>query len=217
MLLALVLALAASPPTPSSGGAPSTGRLVGVVRTAGDPGLLVVAVEERLPPRIGARRHHEIAQFKKKFTPNALVVEVGDVVKFPNRDKVFHNVFSPADSGGFDLGMHGPESTDELELNVPGEVILYCNIHADMQAHVLVVPSPKYVVVGKDGWYELDGLTPGRLKVLVWSNQLEPIEQRVTVVAGADTTANFHLAVPRSATTHLKKDGSTYDGPRYFR
>lgn len=214
MLLALVLSLATAPPQTSPEA--STGRIVGVVRAVEDPGLVVVALAEERPRRIGARRFHEIAQFKKKFTPSALVVEVGDVVHFPNKDKTFHNVFSPQDSGGFDLGMHGPGAANEVELTVPGEVVLYCNVHEDMQAHVLVVPSPQYVIVGEDGRFELEGLAPGRAKILVWSNRLEPLEQRVTIPPGGVAAADFHLTVVRGK-THTKKDGSPYDGPRYFR
>ena len=42
----------------------------------------------------------------KSFEPHVLVVPVGSVVEFPNRDPFFHNVFSLFDGKRFDLGLY---------------------------------------------------------------------------------------------------------------
>ena len=47
------------------------------------------------------------------FSPRVLAVRVGTTSKFPNNDRVFHNVFSFHDGKKFDLGLYpvGPSST----------------------------------------------------------------------------------------------------------
>src|SRR5690348_9786250 len=47
-----------------------------------------------------------LTQKDKQFHPHVLVVPVGAVVQFPNRDPVFHNVFSYFEGKRFDLGLY---------------------------------------------------------------------------------------------------------------
>lgn len=41
-----------------------------------------------------------------QFLPQVLAVRVGTTVRFPNEDRVFHNVFSFRDGKKFDLGLY---------------------------------------------------------------------------------------------------------------
>ncbi len=47
----------------------------------------------------------QLVQHNKTFEPHILVVRVGTVVQFPNRDPFFHNIFSLYDGKRFDLGI----------------------------------------------------------------------------------------------------------------
>ena len=47
-----------------------------------------------------------LVQYNKTFEPHVLVVPVGAVVAFPNRDPFFHNVFSLFEGKRFDLGLY---------------------------------------------------------------------------------------------------------------
>src|ERR1700731_358233 len=52
-----------------------------------------------------------LVQKNKSFEPHVLVVPVGSVVEFPNRDPFFHNVFSLFEGKRFDLGLYEAGST----------------------------------------------------------------------------------------------------------
>ena len=46
----------------------------------------------------------EISQKNERFVPDILPVVAGQRVRFPNRDKIYHNVFSISPLATFDLG-----------------------------------------------------------------------------------------------------------------
>ena len=57
---------------------------------------------------LGRRRRAgpQLIQRNKTFQPHVLVVEVGTLIQFPNKDPFFHNVFSLYDGKRFDLGLY---------------------------------------------------------------------------------------------------------------
>ena len=67
-------------------------------------------------------------------------------------DNIYHNVFSMSANNAFDLGLYNsggePKSHTFTE---PGPVDVYCNIHPQMAASVLVVPNKHFAKVKADG------------------------------------------------------------------
>jgi len=55
------------------------------------------------PPALRTRL--QMIQRFKRFEPHILVVTPGTAIDFPNRDPIFHNVFSPYYGPPFDLGL----------------------------------------------------------------------------------------------------------------
>src|SRR5438270_1076284 len=51
-------------------------------------------------------RRNEMAQSDERFTPHVLPVVAGAQVDFPNRDDIYHNVFSLSRTRTFDLGRY---------------------------------------------------------------------------------------------------------------
>ncbi len=99
------------------------------------------------PERAERYRHGSIAQRDERFVPHVLPVLRGAVVQFPNEDNVYHNVFSlsseAAPNGkGFDLGRYPKGSSKAWTFDTPGTVLVFCHIHQDMSAVVLVRPNP---------------------------------------------------------------------------
>lgn len=62
------------------------------------------------------RPHYRMMQHNKMFEPRLLVVPVGSIVEFRNRDPWLHDAFSLCDSKRFDLGSHraGVEENSEI-------------------------------------------------------------------------------------------------------
>ncbi len=114
-----------------------------------------------------------------------LGVPVGAVVAFPNDDDIFHNVFSLSPGHAFDLGLYRAGASKSRTFASPGVVRVFCNIHPQMTALVVVVPTPWIAAAGADGACRLD-LPPGRYTVTALSERAAPVTIDVTV-AGATT------------------------------
>jgi plastocyanin len=151
----------------------------------------------------------EIKQKDKQFWPQVAVVLRGTNVVFPNFDSIYHNVFSTSGRNSFDLGAYrAGETPRAVVLNTPGVVDVYCNIHARMSAAILVVPSPVYTKVSSDGSFRLENVPVGSRKIVAWSPNAKPGQQRIDVTAEGGQ-ASFTLETLPSA-NHANKLGQPY-------
>ncbi|MBA3454893.1 MAG: hypothetical protein H0T42_17525 [Deltaproteobacteria bacterium] len=151
-----------------------------------------------------------IAQKGRRFVPDLLAITVGDKVAFPNGDPFLHNVFSQSTARKFDLGSFKKGETKQKEFPTPGVIDVYCNIHPEMAATILVLPNRRHTRTRPDGTFTLDGVPPGTWTVFAYTRRAtRPVSAKVTVTTGADTTIN--LALSRGAEPeHLNKYGEKY-------
>lgn len=151
-----------------------------------------------------------IAQRNRTFVPDLVAVTAGDRVSFPNDDKVLHNVFSQTGTQKFDLGSFKKGSTKLRTFRDVGAIDVYCNIHPEMAATILVLPNRRHSRRNADGTYRIDGVPAGSWTVLAYVRRAaKPATARVTVVAGEDTTVDFAL-VRGAELPHLNKYGEKY-------
>lgn len=80
-------------------------------------------------------------QLDKRFDPRLMIVRAGDVVRILNSDPVYHNVFSLSKAKRFDVGRRSPDEFQDVQFNEPGHVDVFCDIHSDMHAVIVVVPK----------------------------------------------------------------------------
>src|ERR1700726_3866509 len=92
-----------------------------------------------------------LTQHNKSFEPHLLVVPVGAMVQFPNRDPFFHNVFSLFEGKRFDLGLYEAGTTRNVSFDRPGISFIFCNIHAEMSAIVIALDTPYYGISNRKG------------------------------------------------------------------
>jgi plastocyanin len=116
----------------------------------------------------------QIVQKNKSFQPHLLVVRVGSVVDFPNRDPFFHNVFSLFDGKRFDLGLYEAGATNSVHFDHAGVSYLFCNIHPEMSAVVVAVDTPYYTVSDKSGIANIGNVPDGRYELHVWYERSAP-------------------------------------------
>jgi plastocyanin len=133
-------------------------------------------------------------QKKLTFIPHVLPVLKGTTVDFLNSDSVGHNVYWPSISGNKKLahnlgtwpqGVKKSYTFDEL-----GAAPLLCNVHPEMSAYVVVVPTPYFAVTNAQGEYTIKDVPSGKYTLKVWSEQGKPVEQPVEV-SGAASTVNL--------------------------
>jgi len=214
------LALAAAPP--SRAAAEPSGRVVGVVKVteadgkpAGAADVVVYVVGFTEPP---SERVATIAQKGRRFVPDLVAITVNERVAFPNFDPFLHNVFSQSGARKFDLGSFKRGETKERQFPEPGAVDVYCNIHPEMAATILVLPNRRHTLVRADGRFELDGVPPGDWTLFAYARRAtRPVSAKISVRPGAETVVE--LALVRGAEpAHLNKYGEKYrDGGAVYR
>jgi plastocyanin len=171
---------------------------------------VVVYLEGVPEPARGAGPTPKMIQRNLAFLPELVVVRRGDSVEFPNEDKVFHNVFSVSEGAKFDLGLYKSGSSKIVTFRAPGVIDVYCNIHPEMVAKILVVDTGHYAVTGKDGSFRIGGVPPGKYGIVAWQVHGEPRRGTVTVTAGGTSQVSFDLEEVEASRRHLRKDNTPY-------
>jgi len=160
-----------------------------------------------------------IAQRDRKFVPDLVAVTAGQSVSFPNRDPLLHNVFSPTEERSFDLGSFDKGESRTRGFPRPGVIEIYCNIHPEMSATVVVVPNRKFAIAKPSGEFEIADVPVGTWTVFAYSRRAtKPSKGTVTVTANGTATLALQLdEVKRDFTQHVNKYGEQYrdDGTIY--
>jgi plastocyanin len=181
----------------------------GTVEPAGDA---VVWIEGALTgaPLVKGK----VAQRHKTFEPHVEVLRVGSTVAFPNLDRIYHNVFSLSEIAPFDLGLYRNGASRSLVFPRPGVVRIYCNIHPDMAAFLVVVNSDAFGKTGVDGSVELHEVPVGTWPVSAWHEKGGEGQAHVTVEAGRTTGLDLRLDASRwRPLEHKNKYGKDYPPP----
>lgn len=135
----------------------------------------------------------EVAQANRQFDPQVRVVTVGTAVLFPNHDTVRHQVYSFSDTKKFELKLYAGTTAAPVVFDKPGIAVLGCNIHDNMVAWIIVVPTPYFGRSDPDGKVSLDNLPPGNYRLRTWHTRLPvgtpALDQALTVPATGTTVA----------------------------
>jgi len=135
--------------------------------------------------------HVAIDQRKMNFNPHLTVVVQGTTVDFVNSDAVGHNVYWPSIGGNkklaHNLGTWPKGEKKSFQFTDLGSATLLCNVHPEMSAFLVVVPTPYFAVTDSDGAYEIKDVPPGTYTLRTWSEDGKVTTQPVTVAAGTAT------------------------------
>ena len=153
----------------------------------------------------------EMVTKRKAFTPRVLVVPKGSRVRFPNQDPILHNVFSVSSPNQFDLGLYRQGPGKEKRFEEPGLVRVFCNVHHEMVAYVLVLGTPYYVSPDAQGEFALTGLPRGAGKLTVWHEQADPwtVDVEVPAKTAGPVMARVEIVRPLIP-AHLNQLGQSY-------
>ncbi|HEY6293651.1 MAG TPA: carboxypeptidase regulatory-like domain-containing protein [Terriglobia bacterium] len=121
------------------------------------------------------------------------MVPVGSTVSFPNADHIFHNVFSLSKVMLFDLDYYPAGQTRLVTFKRPGVVQVYCHLHADMGAAILVVPTDRWTRPRPDGSFSLTGVPAGSYELVAWHRAAGFFRKRITLRAGEPTAVDLTI------------------------
>lgn len=168
----------------------------------------------KTPPRT-----QQLVQHHKSFSPHLLIVQVGSSVQFPNHDPFFHNVFSLFDGKRFDLGLYEAGTTRTLVFDRAGICYIFCNIHAEMSAVILVLDTPYFAVSDSKGEIEIRDVVPGIYELRVWHERgaqetLNGFTRRITIGAPPFSFGVLRINEQTSSLlAHKNKYGQDYEPP----
>jgi len=156
-----------------------------------------------------------LLQKNKRFTPHVLAVTPGTAVEFPNQDPFFHDVFSIYHGKPFDLGLYESGEVRKVLFTRPGVSYIFCNIHPEMSAVVVVVNTPYFTITGGDGRFSIPRVPPGHYRLEVWhelaeSAELESLARTLQIVPGDNAQTPLELHSSDATREHLNKYGEEY-------
>ncbi len=184
-------------------------------RRAGDLSDVVVFVEGvRARPRPA---RVTMTMKGKTFVPRVVVVPVGGAVDFPNEDPIFHNVFSVSGDNRFDLDLYKRPKSGSWTFQHPGVVRVYCNIHPQMSAVVVVRDNPYFAKAAQDGAFSIADVPAGRYTLKAWNERAAEVGREIVVPAQGDVEAALTLdASAFKRVAHKNKFGKDYAGDEKY-
>ena len=153
----------------------------------------------------------------KELSPRAMAVPVGAKVVFPNYDPIFHNLFSVSAPNDFDLGLYKGGASKSHSFTKPGIVRVFCNVHPQMSATIVVVNSPYLTNANKSGNFDLGEIPDGTYMLRAYTEEGQT-EQKIQV---STTPLNVKLSIDGRNFKKLKhknkfgKDYSTDENEKY--
>ena len=115
------------------------------------------------------------------YVPRIVLVPAGGTVDFLNSDRLLHNIHAtPKDNVSFNR-TQPKNRTISVTFAKPEIIKITCDLHAWMEAWVVVAAHPFYAITGADGQFEFDNLPPGNYRLKVWQERLGMSSANVTV------------------------------------
>lgn len=131
---------------------------------------------EAAPPAV------RLDQRDAKFLPRVLPIMVGAKVEFVNQDRFYHNVFSL--SPKFDTGRKATGVVAEHVFEMAGTVEIFCDIHPQMSATLLVLDTKWFTRSDSTGNFRLEGLPDGRYELRAYHPEHDGITRTIELGDG---------------------------------
>ena len=166
-------------------------------KVSGMKGHSVVYIDAIAGKTFPAPKEHTVMDQKGLlFVPHIMVVQQGATVEFLNSDNVQHNVFWTSVGGdkkaGHNLGTWPKGEKRPFTFDKPGVVPLFCNVHPEMEAYIIVSPTPYFAETDDSGSYKIKDVPDGSYTVIVWHEGAKNQSKPLTVAGGAK--ADFTLS-----------------------
>jgi len=219
--VSIALALTCLGPT-TSGAMANLGRIEGVIRlgiaqrAALPSGAYAARTVTRPVPRPGTTSdvvvfirdlpaggplpvtHTSIVQQDESFEPRVVAITRGSSIDFPNADPFFHNVFSLSSGAAFDLGRYKRGDSRTRVFTHAGLVKVYCHVHSQMSASILVLDNGYFTRPRADGAFTLGDVPAGTFRISAWQERLGETVTSVVVQPGQTSHVEFNLPLDQS-------------------
>ena len=170
----------------------------------------VVVFLDQAPERDLYRTSTTISQADRFFTPRVTAIVKGTTVNFPNDDVIFHNVFSLSKTRPFDLDIYPPGKSKSVTYERSGWAKVYCNIHPDMVAHVIVLDNSYFAITDINGNFTIPNVPDGDYRMRTWHEFAAGQKAEVAISGGVVEDVDFLIREDKRLRAHKDKFGKTY-------
>jgi|SRR5688572_7598805 len=136
-----------------------------------------------------------VTQRDAVFRPHVLPIFAGTTVEWPNKDDIFHNVFSISESNPFDLGLYKDPELKKVQFKNIGRVDVFCSIHSQMSCVILVLQNPFFATPDRSGHFRIPNVPAGTYKLKAWHQRVPPDLKEVVVQETGEIEVEFILSV----------------------
>ncbi len=154
---------------------------------------VVVFIVEAKKNSSASSSRPKMTQNKRTFIPHVLPVLTGSSVDFPNLDKIYHAVYSDSAAKKIELPEYANGDSRTVKFDKEGIVELFCGIHTNMNAYILVLQNPFFSTADASHKYVIKNIPPGKYILRAWHPRLEAKDQEVTVPASGTLTVDVKL------------------------
>ena len=132
------------------------------------------------------------------FKPGTLIVPQGATVRFPNHDRVRHNIYSFSKAAKFEMKLYGRDESRSYRFDKTGPVALGCNIHDQMKGYIRVVDTPYAAKTDINGRLVIRNLPLGPATAKIWhpNNRVRGGDSQVSVhISNGANSRNVALVI----------------------
>ncbi len=125
-------------------------------------------------------------QIDYTFVPRVLPVTAGTELRFHNGDSELHNIHTFARGRRANRMFNRsqlPGASFSETFERPDSILVRCDLHSQMIAHILVLPNAFYTMPAEDGSYSVAGIPPGRYELTAWHELFGRVTVPVDVVS----------------------------------
>ncbi len=176
----------------------------------------VIAWQPANGKTVASMPSQQVVTRQSRFFPQVMTVTSGTEVKFPNMDSIQHNVFSLTPGHRFDLGLYGQGEGESHRFIGSGMVELFCNLHPNMAAFMLVLETPYFTTPDQDGVFTLSDLPLGPGELVVWNYRATDLFERQEMnLSTYNEPLSLNVDITRpSVPQHTNKHGDAYSRGR---
>jgi hypothetical protein len=218
--LALIVVTANAQTRPTEGAFAAVRLHLDIPRTSKPHDVPAVMWLKALPGTVAIpfspHGQYTLLQKNRMFLPHLQVIPVSGVVRFPNADPFFHNVFSLFDGKRFDLGLYEAGSSKEVTFSREGVSYIFCNIHPEMSAVILSLSTPLFAVADVRQDLRIRNIPPGDYEINLWvegvpQSSVASFHRQVHLASGELDLGSITIDSSGLSTAHLNKFGKPYE------
>ncbi|GAV19687.1 hypothetical protein MMIC_P0638 [Mariprofundus micogutta] len=144
------------------------GEIYGTLPSGNDEAVISLhALQQQLVVKV-QKKSVVLHQKGRMFSPALTVIPVGSRVDMTNDDVVYHNVFSFSKAKTFDLGLYPYGGHKSVLFDKTGEVKIFCAVHPNMHAVVLVMDTPWFKRSTGKKEFRFSDIPAGQYEIHLW-------------------------------------------------